>query len=589
MSGGYNDNNLGGHTHDNGDGTSTTSDNRGDITHHTPDSSSSNTSSFQGGDGGRDNVTSSVPSVNLTLFPEAQASMVLGAPTTLSLVDGLWGFTFLKSQTIQQAIAEAFAKLKPISAPVAGMLWRGSLWGIVVQAVTPSKIAPDDMSMVPHIFTTLPANMVTKTPYTQLPTQTATLVDARVTDLIQNNQQMSALVSAPSLPLNVPVVAAKPSGRPGVYTASIVHGMPDIHINVGTPLSAAPQKPATNLHEVRNAPLTQQQIFASGGNVSDAIIYFPPEAKTDPIYISVTPVLTVQQIKELQAEFERRQAQWDSGHPVDVAERRLYQANEALNYAQENLIQKQSVLDRIKNTPEGLALADPITHPITSTSSQFLSVPSYSGGGVSFEATATIDTRESLGQLLSMGGAAYVSNVLQWGDVSGPDQDGVIVGNGYKNATIAEYEKLRQQLIASQNEIIAAQEALNSASGTRYHAEQDRNNAESNRDKIKEENKDKPTDFTIDDKIRKQMGKRGWTEQDIRDAVSKGPKGLSVDQRGPKKTPPDFLGRDDSASVYGAPGKYVVINDRTKEVTQVSDKTDPDWADDSRIFWGNQK
>ncbi|MCV7956258.1 colicin E5-related ribonuclease, partial [Escherichia coli] len=46
--------------------------------------------------------------------------------------------------------------------------------------------------------------------------------------------------------------------------------------------------------------------------------------------------------------------------------------------------------------------------------------------------------------------------------------------------------------------------------------------------------------------------------------------------------------RNDPATVYGSPGKYVVVNDRTGEVTQISDKTDPGWVDDSRIQWGNK-
>jgi len=84
------------------------------------------------------------------------------------------------------------------------------------------------------------------------------------------------------------------------------------------------------------------------------------------------------------------------------------------------------------------------------------------------------------------------------------------------------------------------------------------------------------------------MKGRGWTEQDIKDVIAKGPKGISTDQRSPKKTPPDYLGRNDPATVYGEPGKYVVINDRTREVTQVSDKIKPGWVDDGRIFWGDK-
>ena len=70
--------------------------------------------------------------------------------------------------------------------------------------------------------------------------------------------------------------------------------------------------------------------------------------------------------------------------------------------------------------------------------------------------------------------------------------------------------------------------------------------------------------------------------------LSNGATGTSFDKRSPKKTPPDYLGRNDPATVYGSPGKYVVVNDRTGEVTQISDKKDPGWVDDSRIQWGNK-
>ncbi|HCQ9178616.1 TPA: hypothetical protein SG288_000160 [Proteus mirabilis] len=83
------------------------------------------------------------------------------------------------------------------------------------------------------------------------------------------------------------------------------------------------------------------------------------------------------------------------------------------------------------------------------------------------------------------------------------------------------------------------------------------------------------------------MGGRGWSEKDIQDVIAKGAKGKSVDQRRPKNTD-DGLGRNDPATVYGEPGKYVVVNDRTGEVAQVSNKNDPRWIDDSRIQWEKQ-
>lgn len=60
--------------------------------------------------------------------------------------------------------------------------------------------------------------------------------------------------------------------------------------------------------------------------------------------------------------------------------------------------------------------------------------------------------------------------------------------------------------------------------------------------------------------------------------------GTSIDKRKPGKTP-DGLGRDDTASGFGPRDGHVVVNDRTKEVIQISDRTDPNWIPDGRIVW----
>ncbi|HAU5547509.1 TPA: hypothetical protein SMT48_000571 [Proteus mirabilis] len=99
--------------------------------------------------------------------------------------------------------------------------------------------------------------------------------------------------------------------------------------------------------------------------------------------------------------------------------------------------------------------------------------------------------------------------------------------------------------------------------------------------------KDNSSEIKIEGKIQDQMGGRGWSEKDIQDVIAKGAKGKSVDQRRPKNTD-DGLGRNDPATVYGEPGKYVVVNDRTGEVAQISNKNDPRWIDDSRIQWEKQ-
>jgi hypothetical protein len=96
-------------------------------------------------------------------------------------------------------------------------------------------------------------------------------------------------------------------------------------------------------------------------------------------------------------------------------------------------------------------------------------------------------------------------------------------------------------------------------------------------------------DVKIDGKIKGQLGNRGWTEQDVQDAANGPPAGTTTDNRSPNKTA-DGKGRRDSATVYGDKGGYVVVNDRTREVVQVSDrKPGSGWIPDSRIQWNGGK
>ncbi|WP_414137236.1 colicin E5-related ribonuclease [Burkholderia stagnalis] len=90
--------------------------------------------------------------------------------------------------------------------------------------------------------------------------------------------------------------------------------------------------------------------------------------------------------------------------------------------------------------------------------------------------------------------------------------------------------------------------------------------------------------IVIDGKISGQIEERGWTERDVLAAVNEGSVGTTMDNRSAKKTP-DGLPRNDTATVYGSKDGYVVVNDRTGEIVQVSGKNDADWVPDGRIKW----
>lgn len=221
--------------------------------------------------------------------------------------------------------------------------------------------------------------------------------------------------------------------------------------------------------------------------------------------------------------------------------------------------------------PEGLALADPVKNPlIYKQDSKQLKIT---------KQEVKFNDKELLKAILSRPNdyPNIVVQKLAKESIKGPQLF----------AVAALLSALCDSILKTHAQIEDAKKKLAPILESRKKAEGEKKAAEN---KVKEEEakvKGKTPEIKIEGKIKGQMGERGWTEQDIKNTVTQGASGDSFDKRKPKNTD-DGLGRDDPATVYGQPGKYVVVNDRTGEVTQVSDKTDPDWIDDSRIRWNNK-
>lgn len=221
-----------------------------------------------------------------------------------------------------------------------------------------------------------------------------------------------------------------------------------------------------------------------------------------------------------------------------------------------------------------MALADPVKNPLIYPQNQtqkeyFKNIE------------ISLNNKAFLSILLKDGVRSYLGNV-----VNEAVKENIVTGWQIV-AFSALHNRLADQVLAVHTQIEDAKKKLAPILESRKKAEGEKKAAEN---KVKEEEakvKGKTPEIKIEGKIKGQMGERGWIEQDIKNTVTQGASGDSFDKRKPKNTD-DGLGRDDPATVYGQPGKYVVVNDRTGEVTQVSDKTDPDWIDDSRIRWNNK-
>ncbi|EDR8948945.1 hypothetical protein GUY81_005197 [Salmonella enterica] len=191
--------------------------------------------------------------------------------------------------------------------------------------------------MMSKIVTSLPADAVTESPVSSLPLGQATIsVTKRVTDVVKDERQHIAVVAG--VPASIPVVDAKPTTHPGVFSVS-VPGLPDLQVSTvkNAPAMTALPRGVTDEKDRTVHPAG----FTFGGSSHEAVIRFPKESGQAPVYVSVTDVLTPEQVKQRQDEENRRQQEWDATHPVEVAERNYRLASDELNRANVDVAGKQ--------------------------------------------------------------------------------------------------------------------------------------------------------------------------------------------------------------------------------------------------------
>lgn len=283
---------------------------------------------------------------NLSTAPEAQANVMFGMPMTLSLAEGKWGFSLFTKLSLQEGMSAVLDKLKAVPTADVGLLRLG-LWGIVLEGILPGQIAKDDPAMMSQIrlINTLPAERVTTTPISQLPTQSATLVHTRIIDGVQGGQQNASVIKTEKIAMSVPVVAARATGRKNVFTANVAPGMPEIHIKVdaGKPAGLnAPKGINAEYHPVSMVGLT------AGSHTYDVIVHFPKESQLAPVYLSLIQILTSAQAKAQQEKENQRQREWEATHPIEVAEKNLRVAEKDFQQSLQLQNAKQNELNVIQ-------------------------------------------------------------------------------------------------------------------------------------------------------------------------------------------------------------------------------------------------
>ncbi|CUH97800.1 hypothetical protein P22_3946 [Propionispora sp. 2/2-37] len=83
--------------------------------------------------------------------------------------------------------------------------------------------------------------------------------------------------------------------------------------------------------------------------------------------------------------------------------------------------------------------------------------------------------------------------------------------------------------------------------------------------------------YSVETKIVKQMEKRGWSNEMVDDAINNSVRTVkTVDTRNNPLT--GTKNNDPATAYYSKDGGYVVRNDRTGDIVQVSDRNDPNWV-----------
>lgn len=292
-----------------------------------------------------------------------------GVPAALYPVSGVLTIS-LNWSTITAAVREAIigldAYLGDILTKVAP--YAGRFLGIVIGSLWPSQIAPDpkltynfkDLQVDKdnsYSVIALPAELVTTVPVKDIPKNTTVPARVLAQAVIDELAKTRPVTITPVKPTPVPVVRAQKTDKPNVYTAQVVPGMKPMQIYVTAPKRVTPEKSPVMPNRT---PAVKQYLSSPDESRSHhAILDFGGDH--EPVYISITKQVKPEEEKKLA---EQAKKDWAALYPVEAAQEQLDIVNKEFSEADKHYRSKLDVLNKLKNTPEGLTLSDPAKHPL---------------------------------------------------------------------------------------------------------------------------------------------------------------------------------------------------------------------------------
>lgn len=274
---------------------------------------------------------------------------VFGMPAVAVPVNGVWGITLSDTAAIAGEITAGIAALDKALAVAPYAARMAGVFGLL--APSPLGTAKVGINVNSLAMTTLPAASVLASPATTLPTQSATVqVNRRITDEVVDGRQHLAVSGVKGLPQSVPVVDAKPTGKPGVYSAAVVPGLVPMQISVSKAKPSGITFTSKAITSEQAGPGTAG--FTSSAGTRDAIVRFPAGSNAQPVYVSVTDILSAAELAKRAALEKQRHTEWDASHPLEVAQREYDAALKELQQADQGIGALQTEIAKLIQSVE---------------------------------------------------------------------------------------------------------------------------------------------------------------------------------------------------------------------------------------------
>ncbi|MFU9124089.1 colicin-like bacteriocin tRNase domain-containing protein [Proteus sp. WDL240414] len=201
--------------------------------------------------------------------------------------------------------------------------------------------------------TTMPADIVTNQ-IGDIGKKTSLSIHTQVMSALDKNTRKQRTIVSTGQAISIPIVKAIATSTPNIYTAPVIAGAKPVRISVSE------NKADKNKQVVINSkPNAGYYIPSSKLKTHHAIVDFG--GKHEALYVSIIDVIDVNNEKQI---VETEWAEWSTLHPLEAALLELEEAKKRLANIDKQYQAQVAVINKLKATPEGLALADPVKNPL---------------------------------------------------------------------------------------------------------------------------------------------------------------------------------------------------------------------------------